>query len=55
MDYKLTIEGAEIRRKYLIHLVDSVIIATAQRLDFPVVSGNPHFKKVKEVQTRWIK
>ncbi len=53
MDYVLAIESAEIRRKYRIPLADSVIIATALRWSCPVVSDDPHFKKVKEVKTRW--
>jgi len=55
MDYELAIESAEIRREYRIPLADSVIIATAQRWGCPVVSDDPHFQKVKEVKTRWIK
>ncbi len=53
MDYVLAIESAEIRRKYRIPFADSVIIATALRWICPVVSDDPHFKKVKDVKTRW--
>jgi len=55
MDYELAIESAEIRRKYRIPLADSVIMVTAQRWGCPVVTDDPHFEKVKEVKTRWIK
>jgi len=55
LDYDLAVESAEIRRKYRIPFADSVVIATAQMWSCPVVSDDPHFEKVKEVKTRWIR
>jgi predicted nucleic acid-binding protein len=38
----------ELRRKYGLKLPDSIIIATATWLNFPVISSDQDFKKVKE-------
>lgn len=46
--------SAELRHKYNISMVDSIIAATAQSLQATVISDNPHFQKIKEITTRWI-
>jgi len=53
MSYDIAVQSAELRSKYRIPLADSVIAATAQRYGCPVITDDPHFEKIKEVETRW--
>jgi len=55
VDYELAIRSAELRSKYRIPMADSMIAATAQVYKCPVVSDDPHFEKIKGLETRWIR
>ena len=46
--------SAELRHKYSISMADSIIAATAQTLKATVVSDDPHFQNIKEINTKWI-
>ncbi|RLI28099.1 hypothetical protein DRO58_02895 [Candidatus Bathyarchaeota archaeon] len=54
VDYELAVRSAELRSRYRIPMADSMIAATAQVYKCPVVSDDPHFKKIKGLETRWI-
>lgn len=46
-------EGAELRHRYGIPMGDSLIAATAKMARTNCVTDDPHFKKIKEIRTRW--
>ena len=46
--------SAELRHKYKISMGDSIIAATAQILKATCISDDPHFQKIKEINTKWI-
>ena len=46
--------SAELRHKYKISMGDSIIAATAQSLKATCISDDPHFQKIKEINTKWI-
>ncbi len=46
--------SAELRHKYKISMGDSIIAATAQGLKATCISDDPHFQKIKEINTKWI-
>jgi len=53
VDYQTAVKSAQLRSKYKIPMADSVIAATAQIHQSPVVSDDPHFKAIKDLKTRW--
>jgi predicted nucleic acid-binding protein len=53
VDYETAVRSAELRSKHRIPLADSVIAASAQIIGCPIVSDDPHFKKIQEIKTRW--
>jgi predicted nucleic acid-binding protein len=50
---ELAVISAELRQKYRIPMADSIIAATALRLRAPVVTDDEHFRRVREIKTRW--
>jgi len=46
--------SAKIRHKYRIPMADSIIAATAMKLDLPCITDDEHITGIKEVKTRWI-
>lgn len=55
VDYQTAVKSAQLRSKYKIPMADSIIAATAQIHKSPVVSDDPHFKKIDDLKTRWYK
>ncbi|MGC8999332.1 MAG: PIN domain-containing protein [Candidatus Bathyarchaeia archaeon] len=49
----MAVKSAELRSKHKIPMADSVIAATAQIRQSPLVSDDPHFKEIKDLKTRW--
>ncbi len=47
--------SAELRHKYRIPLGDSVIAATSVITKARVVTDDPHFNQIQEIQTKWIR
>lgn len=54
VDYETAVRSAELRSRHRIPLADSVIAATAQIYGCPLVSDDPHFKKIRDLKTRWV-
>ncbi|MBS7655861.1 PIN domain-containing protein [Candidatus Bathyarchaeota archaeon] len=54
IDSEIAKNSAELRHKYKIPLVDSIIAATSLLLNAVCVSDDPHFKAIKEIKTKWI-
>ena len=46
--------SAELRQKHHLSMGDSMIAATASSLKALCVSDDPHFKRIKEINTTWI-
>jgi len=46
--------SAELRHKYKLSMGDSMIAATASILKATIVSDDPHFKQIGEIETIWI-
>jgi predicted nucleic acid-binding protein len=46
--------SAELRHKYKLSLADSVIAATALMMKASCISDDLHFKKIKEIKTKWL-
>lgn len=53
VDYETAIKSAELRSKHRIPMADSIIAATAQVIGCTLVSDDPHFKKIKNIKTKW--
>jgi len=53
VDYETAVRSAELRSRHRIPMADSVIAATAQIIGCQLVSDDPHFKKIKDLKTRW--
>ncbi len=53
VSYEIAVKSAELRSKHKIPMADSVIAATAQIRQSPLVSDDPHFKEIKDLKTRW--
>lgn len=53
VDYETAVRSAELRSKHRIPMADSVIAAAAQINGCILVSDDPHFKKIENLQTRW--
>ena len=54
VDAEIAKSSAQLRHKYRINIADSVIAATAQRLNATCLSDDPHFKTMEEIKTEWI-
>ena len=54
VDAEIAKSSAQLRHKYRINIADSVIAATAQRLNATCLSDDPHFKTMNEIKTEWI-
>jgi predicted nucleic acid-binding protein len=46
--------SAELRQKHQLSMGDSMIAATASSLKALCVTDDPHFKRIKEIETTWI-
>lgn len=53
VDFEIALKSAELRSKHRIPLADSVIAASAQVHGCTLVSDDPHFKKIKNLKTKW--
>ncbi len=54
VNYEIAVRSAELRSRHQIPLADSVIAATAQIYGCALVSDDPHFKKIRDLKTRWV-
>jgi predicted nucleic acid-binding protein len=55
MDMEIARESAEMRSRYRVPMVDSIIAATARLNKLDCVSDDPHLRQIKEVRTRWLR
>ncbi|MEM2083643.1 MAG: PIN domain-containing protein [Nitrososphaerota archaeon] len=46
--------SAQLRHKYRIPMADSIIAATAMKLNLPCITDDPHLKNILEIKTKWI-
>jgi predicted nucleic acid-binding protein len=46
--------SAELRHEYDLSMGDSMIAATAYLLKAVCISDDPHFRQIKEIETKWI-
>ena len=53
MGYDEAVMSAELRSRHRVPMADSVIAATAQKYECPVVSDDPHFRGIDGLKTRW--
>jgi predicted nucleic acid-binding protein len=54
VDESIAQASAELRQKYKLPMGDSMIAATASALKMVLISDDPHFKQIKEIETTWI-
>ncbi len=54
VDSEIAKLSAEIRHKYKIPMADSIISATAKKLNMPCITDDPHITQIKEIKTKWI-
>jgi predicted nucleic acid-binding protein len=54
VDDQIAQVSAELRHKYQLSMGDSIIAATASNLRAVLISDDPHFKQIKEIETTWI-
>jgi predicted nucleic acid-binding protein len=54
VDDQIAQVSAELRHKYRLSMGDSIIAATASFLGAVLISDDPHFKQIKEIETTWI-
>ena len=54
VDDQIAQVSAELRNKYRLSMGDSIIAATASDLKAVLISDDPHFKQIKEIETIWI-
>jgi predicted nucleic acid-binding protein len=54
VDDQIAQVSAELRHKYRLSMGDSIIAATASDLRAVLISDDPHFKQIKEIETTWI-
>ena len=50
----ISVQGAELRKKYSIPMGDSLIAATAKVLKYTCITDDPHLRDIREIKTRWI-
>lgn len=51
---EISIQGAELRKKYSVPMGDSLIAATAKVLRCICITDDPHLSAIKEIKSRWI-
>ena len=54
VDDQIAQVSAELRHKYRLSMGDSIIAATTSDLGAVLISDDPHFKQIKEIETTWI-
>ena len=54
VDDQIAQVSAELRNKYRLSMGDSILAATASDLKAVLISDDPHFKQIKEIETIWI-
>ena len=54
VDDQVAQTSAELRHKYQLSMGDSMIAASALALKAILISDDPHFKLIKEIETSWI-
>ena len=54
VDSEIAKLSARIRQRYRIPMADSIIAATAIKLEMPCVTDDDHIAKVREIKTMWI-
>jgi predicted nucleic acid-binding protein len=54
VDDQIAQASAELRHKYRLSMGDSIIAATASDHRAVLISDDPHFKQIKEIETIWI-
>jgi uncharacterized protein len=55
VDQRLVQAAAEIKSEHALSYADAFCVATAQRLDATVLTGDPEFESVKQlIQIRWL-
>jgi predicted nucleic acid-binding protein len=54
VDGQIAEVSAELRQKYGLSMGDSMIAATALKLNAMCISDDPHFQQIKEIKTAWI-
>ncbi len=54
VDDQIAQVSAELRHKYQLSMGDSMIAATASILKAVLISDDPHFKQIEEIETTWI-
>ncbi len=54
LDFELAILSADLRKKYLIPMADSMIAATSVALKVECITDDPHFSEIRELRVRWI-
>ena len=54
VDEQIAQTSAELRHKYKLSMGDSMIAATAQKLNAACITDDPHFQQIKEIKTTWI-
>ncbi|MDG6996429.1 MAG: PIN domain-containing protein [Nitrososphaerota archaeon] len=52
---EISVQGAELRKKYSMPMGDSLIASTAKVLGCICVTDDPHLRKIKEIRSRWIR
>ncbi|MCL4519849.1 MAG: PIN domain-containing protein [Thaumarchaeota archaeon] len=51
---EISVQGAELRKKYSMPMGDSLIAATARVIGCTCITDDPHLK-IKEIRSRWIR
>jgi len=54
VDSEIAKLSARIRHRYRIPMADSIIAATAVKLNLPCITDDEHISRVKEIRTRWV-
>ncbi len=54
VDAEIAKSSAQLRQKYRTNIVDSIIAATALRLEATCLSDDPHLRTMDEIKTAWI-
>lgn len=54
LDFELAIQSADLRKKYLIPMADSMIAASSVALKAECITDDPHFNDIRELCVRWI-
>ena len=54
VDEKIARGSALLRLRYRVPMADSMIAATGEALNMPIITDNGHITQIREVKTRWI-